>query len=102
MNVELRTPQGALNDAFRKYMERRFRYSLSRFGGRIGPIVVRVANAEGSEGGDRRICSVRARIARLGTVSVKESGTDLLLVLDRALGRMERFIARRMRRVSRR
>jgi hypothetical protein len=45
--VELRIWDTTRRDVFRAYVERRLRFALSRFGNRVGRVVVRIGRLNG-------------------------------------------------------
>jgi putative sigma-54 modulation protein len=93
MHVDLRIQDTARRDALRAHVERRLRFALSRFGNRVGRVVVRIGRLNGDQGTNARSCHIETRLASFGTVAVKDGGTDLFAAIDRAAGRMERLIA---------
>jgi putative sigma-54 modulation protein len=93
MQLELRIRDTARRDVLRAHVERRLRFALSRFGNRVGRVVVRIGRLNGDQGTNARSCHIEVGLAPFGTVSVKERGTDLFAAIDRAAGRIERLIA---------
>ena len=96
MQLELRIQNAALAEAFRGYVERRLRFSLSRFGGRVGRVVVRVASPGRVHSMTETVCNIWIRLVPFGTVTVKETSADLFAAIDRAVGRAERSVAHRL------
>jgi putative sigma-54 modulation protein len=96
MQVELRIWDTTRRDVLRAYVERRLRFGLSRFGNRIGRVVVRIGRHNGAEGASETSCHIEVRLAPLGSVTVKERGTDLFAAIDRAVERIERLVAHRV------
>jgi ribosomal subunit interface protein len=83
-----------LTGAFRSYIERRLQFALGRFGDRVGDITVRVT----AEGGGRSRCRISADLRPFGGVVVEESDSDLLVVIDRAMGKIGRIFGRELER----
>jgi ribosome hibernation promoting factor len=99
MQVELRIRDTARRDRLRAHVERRLRFALRRFGNRVHRVVVRRGRVNGIRGvrgtGEAR-CHVEVRLPPSGTVTVKETSTDLFATIDRASGRVEGFVAHRL------
>ncbi len=97
MQIELRINSNGLPDLVRPYVERRLRFALSRFGNRVGHILVRVAvNGRGENS-----CRITAEVlsfGRLTTLAIEESGPDLFAAIDRATGRIGHLCAREIER----
>ena len=98
MQVELRVQDTNLLEAFRGYIERKVRFALSRFGGQVGHVDVKVSND--SRAGAVKTCRIFAEIKPFGWVSIRENGTDLHAVIDRAIGRLGRAFSRRLARAQ--
>jgi putative sigma-54 modulation protein len=78
--------------AFELYVERRLRFALGRFGGRVGQVTVRV----GADGRTLNECRISTEVLPFGHVSVEESDPDLFAALDRATGRIGRVFGREL------
>jgi len=101
MQVELRIRDINRRGRWRLYVERRLRFALSRFGNRVGRVVVRMGRVNGIPGvQDTRetSCHIEVRLAPCGSVTVKERATDLFAAIDRAARRAERLVAHRLER----
>jgi putative sigma-54 modulation protein len=99
MQVDLRIRQSAHRDRLRAHVERRLRFALSRFGNRVGRVVVRMGRVNGIhgvQGTGETSCHIEVRLAPSGTVTVKETSADLFAAVDRAAGRVERLVAHRL------
>ncbi len=75
-------------------MERRLRFALGRFGGRVGQVTVRI----GADGRANVFCQVRADVVPWGHVDIEESDPDLFSAIDRATGRIGRLFGRELER----
>jgi len=91
--VELRIWDATRRDVLRAYVERRLRFGLSRFGNRIGRVVARIGRLNGAQGASETRCHIAVRLLPLGSVTVKERGTDRFAAIDRAVERIERLVA---------
>jgi ribosome-associated translation inhibitor RaiA len=85
----------ALDSAFRTYIERRLQFALSRYGGRVGDVAVRVS----SDGRALSRCRITVDVVPFGRVSVDEAGPDLFAAIDRAGGRLGRIFGRELGRL---
>jgi len=98
MTLDIRGITIDLSAAVRAHIERRLRFALGRFSGRIGRVVVRIADENGPRGGRDKRCRIAARLGRRGTVLVEERGEDLQAMIDVAAERMGRVVARSLQR----
>ena len=80
--------------AFRSHVERRLQFALSRYGGRVGDVHVRVSN----DGRSLSRCRISVDLLPFGRVSVDEEGPDLFAAIDRATGRIGRLFGRELER----
>lgn len=94
MHFVVRINNTDLAEAFRSYVERRLRFALGRFGGRVGQVTVSVAAADRAD----HHCHISAEILPFGRVEVEESGSDLFSAIDRAAGRIGRLFGRELKR----
>jgi putative sigma-54 modulation protein len=95
MQVTMHINDADLVEGFNSYVERRLRFALGRFGGRLGHIAVRV----GAEGRSASQCRITAELRPFGHVEVEESDPDLFTAIDRATGRIGRLFGRELERV---
>lgn len=101
MQVELRVQNTDLADAIRTYIERRLRFSLSRFGGRVGRVTVRISDLNGPRGGMDKCCRITAELIPTGMVMLEETDGDLYAAIDRATERVGRSFSRELDRQHR-
>jgi putative sigma-54 modulation protein len=94
MQVTMHINGADLAEACRSYVERRLRFSLGRFGSRVGEVTVRLGGA----GGAGQRCRVSAELVPFGRVAVEESDPDLFAAMDRATGRIGRLFGRELER----
>ena len=95
MYVEFRAVSTDAAEALRNYVERRLRFSLSRFGDRVG----RVSATISRDNAGTFTCRIHTEILPFGAVSVRETDLDLFAVIDRATGRLGRLFKRELERV---
>ncbi len=77
---------------------RRLSFALSRFGGRVRAVSVRLEDLNGARGGIDKSCSMQARLAPRGSVRVEDTDSELPAAVDRAAGRLARAVARALER----
>ncbi|HVZ17054.1 MAG TPA: HPF/RaiA family ribosome-associated protein [Terriglobales bacterium] len=94
MQIALRTNKTDLTEALRSYIERRLRFSLGRFGSRVGQVAVRL----GSAGPNESCCRISAEVLPFGRVAVEERDPDLFTAIDRATGRIGHLFGRQLQR----
>ena len=94
MQVTMHINDADLVEGFNSYVERRLRFALGRFGGRVGHVAVRV----GADGRSASRCRISAEILPFGQVEVEESAPDLFIAIDRATGRIGRLFGRELER----
>ncbi len=92
MHVAMHINDADLVQAFRFYVERRLRFALGRFGGRVGHITVRI----GGDGPAEGRCRISTEVLPFGRVAVEESDSDLFAAIDRATGRIGRLFGREL------
>src|SRR5437879_9407582 len=66
MDTEIRILGIDLTGALQLYIERRLRSSLSRFGGRVGRVRVRITDVNGPRGGPDKSCHISAELLPSG------------------------------------
>jgi ribosome-associated translation inhibitor RaiA len=79
-------------------VERRLSFVLSRFGGRVTAVSVRLKDLNGPRGGIDKRCSMQARLAPRGSVRVEYTDSELHAAVDRAAARLARAVARALER----
>ena len=83
-----------LAGAVHSYVERRLRFGLSRFGGRVGLVTVRMS----ADGPASSRCRIEAELLPFGHVALEEIDSDLFAAIDRATGRIGRLLSRKLER----
>jgi ribosome-associated translation inhibitor RaiA len=79
-------------------VERRLSFALSRFGGRVRAVSVRLVDLNGPRGGIDKRCSMQARLAPRGSVRVEHTDSQLPAAVDRAATRLAQAVARALER----
>jgi putative sigma-54 modulation protein len=94
MQLAMRSNGADLVEGFNSYVERRLRFALGRFGGRVGHVTVRVD----ADGRSASRCRISAEVLPFGHIEVEESDPDLFIAIDRATGRIGRLFGRKLER----
>ncbi len=94
MKVGMHIHDADLAQAFRLYVERRLRFSLGRFGARVGSVIVHLT----VDGPAERHCRISTEVLPFGRVAVEEHDPDLFVAVDRATGRIGRLFGRELER----
>ena len=97
MQVEIRIRNTDLADVLRSYTDRRLRFAVSRFGDRVGRVVVTVSGINGQGLAAAVNCHIGAELKPFGQLAVQESDLNLYTAIDRAAGRLGRLFALRLR-----
>lgn len=96
MRVELRIRNTDLASVLRNYADRRLRFALSRFGDRVGRVVVTLSKFDGAEQSIAKSCHITAELRPFGQVATREVDPNLYTAIDRAVGRLGRLFASRL------
>jgi ribosome-associated translation inhibitor RaiA len=96
MQVEVTIRNTDLASRLRRYADRRLRFALSRFGDRVGQVVVAVSGPNDSAPDAATSCRITAELRPIGEVEVRETHPNLYLAIDRAAGRVGRLLALRL------
>ncbi len=94
MRISMHIHETDLAEALQSYVERRLRFALGRFGGRVGQVTVSVGN----DGRAERSCRISTEVLPFGRVAVEERDPDLFAAVDRATGRIGRLFGRELER----
>ncbi len=94
MYVELRTVSTVATEVLQSYIERRLRFSLSRFGERVGRVSVTVS----CDNAGTFTCRIHTEMMPFGAVSVRETDLDLFAAMDRATGKLGRLFKKELER----
>ena len=94
MHIAMHINDTDLAESVQSYIERRLRFALGRFGGRVGQVTVRI----GANGPAKRRCRISTEVLPFGRVAVEESDFDLFTAIDRATGRIGRLFGRELQR----
>lgn len=96
MHVELRIKNTDLSAVLKTYTDRRLRFALSRFGGRVRSVVVVISEIRDVAHGILKRCHINVEIKPFGQVAAREEDPNLYTAIDRAVGRVGRLCASRL------
>lgn len=98
MKIDLRFRGLEPSDSFREHVHRRVHSQMSRFGGAVRAVIVRIADVNGPKGGADKRCQVTLRGSRLRPLTIEDLSTDVYSALDTALERAARAAGREIER----
>src|SRR5918998_2163446 len=87
VNLNIRGVNYELGDELEQYIERRLRFALGRFAGRIGRVTVRLSDVNGPRGGVDKRCQIVVALVPRGVVMVEGSGDDVFALIARTAKR---------------
>lgn len=82
-----------------RYIERRLRFALSRFGTRIGKVCVFLQDRNGPKGGIDKLCRILVKTQGCGVVVAAVADSDWRVAVDRATTRIGQAVSRQVERV---
>jgi ribosome-associated translation inhibitor RaiA len=94
MDPEIRGVKYELGEELERYIERRLRFALGRFAGRIGRVLVRLSDVNGPRGGVDKRCRIAVALIPRGMVRVEAAGHDPFAVVALAAKRAGRSLRR--------
>jgi putative sigma-54 modulation protein len=98
MKIDVRCRGLETSDSFREHIRRRVHFQMSRFGGAVRSVVVRIGDINGPKGGADKRCQVTLRGSRLGPLNIEDLSADVYSALDTALERAARAVGRAIER----
>jgi putative sigma-54 modulation protein len=98
MKVNLRIHDLPLADELAEYVDRRTRFTLSRYASRVAGLRVTVADDNGPRGGIDKVCRVTASFDGTPSVTVMATDSNVRCAVDRALARLSRSVRRTLER----
>lgn len=98
MSVSIKRAGGAIPPELAAHIERRLRFALSRFTGRMRRVNVFLADQNGPRGGIDKTCRIVVRLADGGDVVAEVSDVDWVIAVDRATTRIGHSTGRHLAR----
>ncbi len=99
MRIDIKGSGFPVTTALMDHTERRLRFALSRRCDRIVRVAVLVGDTNGPRGGTDKFCRIRILLKRAPEVLIEDSGAELYAVIDRAVERAGRNVAKRVDRM---
>ena len=98
MQLKMRGVNYGLDDMLKDHIERRLRFALGRFAGRIGRVMVRLSDVNGPRGGVDKRCQIVVALVPRGVVMVEGSGDDAFALIADTAKRAGRAVRRELER----
>src|SRR5262249_48795751 len=92
MRLEFRSQSFTIEKELRDRTERRLRFVLGRFSGRISQVTVKLAMLEGQ----RMNCRIVVAFRRSGKIGLEDTDPDVAVVLARAVDRIGESVRREL------
>lgn len=97
MQVHMQGSDRALARAMRTYLERRLRWTLGRYVGRVAQVTVRVLEGDEANGGTGSGCRISAELLPAGRLIQHEAGDGCLFsAIDAVMERIGRSVRRQV------
>lgn len=91
--IKIRARHVELSDDLQAHVESRVGFALSRFGDRIGRVIVRLSNAREANASEHRCCEIAVDFgARI--IWAEDTDADVFAAVDHAAQRASRSVAR--------
>lgn len=100
INFMIRAGQPPTVEALREYAERRLRFALRRFEGRVGHVTVRLVDQNGPRRGVDSRCSITADLVGGRRIFVNATSAWPFESVTRAAARLNHAVSREIRRRS--
>jgi putative sigma-54 modulation protein len=81
------------------HIERRLRFALTRFGDRVGRVIVFLQDNNGPKGGVDKQCRILAKVQGCGAIMATVADSTWTAAVDRATTRIGHTLARRIGRL---
>jgi len=98
MRVDVRFHGIERSGALAEYATRRVHQHLSRFGGQVRGVSLRLSDENGPRGGNDKRCQIAAKGRDIGTLHLSQTQADLYAGVDVALARFAHVIGRALER----
>ncbi len=98
MEIDVRLLEADLRNAVKTYAVRRIRFALGRFSSRVGGVVIRISDTNGSRGGVDQCCHIATDLMGVRKIVVEHTDADLFTAIDRACDRLAQSLRREMER----
>ena len=96
MKLEVTTKRIQISPRLRRHIDRKLRFALGRFVGRVGQVRISLEDVNGPRGGEDIVCRIRANLVPAGSLAIRETRCDpyeaVARAADRAGHRMSRYV----------
>lgn len=99
MRINIQAKGFELTEGLRQHTERRLQFAIDWASDEVKTVMVRFSDINGPRGGHDKCCTIQIPIAGQRDVVIKDIEDDLYVAIDRAVGRVERTLARKLERV---
>ena len=99
MNVELKDNGVRRPQDLPDHIERRLRFALARFGGRVEKVTVFLHDRNGPKGGIDKVCRILARVQGCGMLMAAVVDSNWVAAVDRATTRIGHTVSRQVSRL---
>ena len=98
MQFEIRGRDINISQVLRGHIERRLRFALDRFAGRIRQVHVTLGDLNGPRGGIDKCCKLAISLDRPSTIVVESHASNVYAAIDCAADKAATHICRRLKR----
>jgi putative sigma-54 modulation protein len=98
MQFEIRGRDINISQALRDHIERRLRFALDRFDGRIRQVHVTLGDLNGPRGGIDKCCKLAISLDRPATIVVESHASNVCAAIDCVAAKAATYICRRLKR----
>ena len=102
MRFEIRSRDINIRQGLRDHIERRLRFALDRFDGRIRQVQVTLGDLNGPRGGIDKSCKVAISLDRPSSIVVESHASNVYAAIDSVADKAATSICRRLTRSHRR
>ena len=92
MLVDIRARHGRISRSLEERLERRLRFALAKFGGRIRRISALLEDINGPRGGEDQRCRIEVSLAPSGSIMAEAIDAEVASAVGRAAERVERRV----------
>ncbi|MDO9392748.1 MAG: ribosome-associated translation inhibitor RaiA [Methylotenera sp.] len=99
MQLDIQTNGFSITEGIRHYTTQRMQFALDRNDGQIIHARVSLADINGPRGGIDKRCQINLALVGQNNIVIEDTEADLYVAIDRASGRCERTLVRRLERL---
>jgi len=102
MQIDIQFRGIVTTQSLRDHVHHEVHSHLSRFGGDVTEVVVRVGDADGPKGGIDKLCQITVKGPRIGSATREDLSTDTRAAVDLAASRVAYAVGRELESARRR